>query len=161
MLVTDSKLTKVYEISLLYMLSFKVTCAELRMCMSHLIVCMSQLEGRKNPTRGCLSRINNEIKKKFVKVMELRNLTNQVSADPLMPHRFRSLSNSSEILAICTHILSWVDIHRDLFELSCGKQIVNRQMDGHISSPVSSQQSLGLCLVNPMLCIVQFKKNSD
>ena len=31
--------------------------------MSHLIVCMSQLEGRKNPTRGCLSRINNEIKK--------------------------------------------------------------------------------------------------
>ena len=32
--------------------------------MSHLIVCMSQLEGRKNPTRGCLSRINNEIKKK-------------------------------------------------------------------------------------------------
>ena len=64
MLVTDSKLTKVYEISLLYMLSLKVTCAELRMCMSHLIVCMSQLEGRKNPTRGCLSRINNEKKKK-------------------------------------------------------------------------------------------------
>ena len=50
------------------------------MCMSHLIVCMSQLEGRKNPTRGCLSRINNEIKKKNTAVGE-RSGPNQIQHD--------------------------------------------------------------------------------
>ena len=57
-------------------------------------------------------------------------VTNSGPDDLIMLHGFRLLSNSSEILAICIHIPSWIEIHRDLFELSYGKQIVNRQTDG-------------------------------
>ena len=53
---------------------------------------------------------------------KLGSSINQVPADLLMPHGFRSLSNSLEILARWTYILSWVEIHCDLFELSHGKQ---------------------------------------
>ena len=80
----------------------------------------------------------------FVKVMVLRSSTNQVPAELLMRHGFRSLSNSSEILAICTHFPRWVEIHRDLFELLRGRQIINGPMDGrmprhHLSSPGHSK----------------------
>ena len=43
---------------------------------------------------------------------------NQGSDDLFMLYGFRSLSNSSKILAIWTHISSLVEIYTDLFELS-------------------------------------------
>ena len=64
--------------------------------------------------------------------------------DLLISHGFRSLSNSSEILAICTHIPSWVEIHCDLFESLRRSQIDTHQMPRHHSSKVSGLQPVEL-----------------